>query len=90
MVATARHLAGFARELKSCRQAEKAQFFCATSLPRDFKHFAANVLKKVVGDDDERFAEFTSQTGRTRSAIQQTELAHLSPAGQFELKMKDA
>lgn len=44
----------------------------------DFKHFAANVLKRVVGDD-ERFAEFTSQTGRTRSAIQQTELAHLTP-----------
>ena len=44
----------------------------------DFKHHAANVLKKMVGRD-ERFAEFTSQTGRTRSAIQQTELAHLAP-----------
>ena len=49
-----------------------------TILLSDFKHFAANVLKKVVGGD-ERFGEFTSQTGRTRSAIQQTELAHLTP-----------
>ena len=40
-----------------------------TILLRDFKHFAANVLKSVVGAD-ERFAEFTSQTGRTRCAIQ--------------------
>lgn len=45
---------------------------------RDFKHFAANVLKSVVGND-KRFTEFTSQTGHTRSAIQQTELAHLTP-----------
>jgi hypothetical protein len=44
----------------------------------DFKHHAANVLKKIVGDD-ERFASFTSQVGRTRSAIQQTELGHLTP-----------
>jgi hypothetical protein len=50
----------------------------STILLSDFKHFAANVLKKVVGSD-ERFLEFTSQTGRTRSAIQQTELAHLTP-----------
>ena len=49
-----------------------------TLLLRDFKHFAANVLKSVVGDD-KRFIEFTSQTGRTRSAIQQTELGHLTP-----------
>lgn len=49
-----------------------------TILLQDFKHFAANVLKSVVGDD-ERFAEFTSQAGRTRSAIQQTELAQLTP-----------
>ncbi len=44
----------------------------------DFKHYAANVLKKVVGRD-ERYAQFTTQLGRTRSAIQQTELAHLTP-----------
>jgi hypothetical protein len=49
-----------------------------TLLLRDFKHFAANVLKSVVGDD-KRFIEFTSQAGRTRSAIQQTELGHLTP-----------
>ena len=46
----------------------------------DFKHKAANVLRSVVGDD-ERFAEFQTQVGQTRSAIQQTELAHLVPPG---------
>jgi hypothetical protein len=44
----------------------------------DFKHYAANVLKKIVGGD-ERFAAFMSQVGCTRSAIQQTELGHLTP-----------
>lgn len=44
----------------------------------DFKHHAANVLKKIVGKD-ERFSEFTTQLGRTRSTIQQTELAHFTP-----------
>lgn len=44
----------------------------------DFKHYAANVLKKVVGTSDQ-FVRFTSEVGRTRSAIQQTELAHLTP-----------
>jgi len=44
----------------------------------DFKHYAANVLKKIVGDSDS-FARFTSQVGCTRSAIQQTELGHLTP-----------
>jgi hypothetical protein len=44
----------------------------------DFKHYAANVLKKIVGDD-ERFAAFMSQVGCTRSAIQQTEMGHLTP-----------
>ena len=44
----------------------------------DFKHHAANVLKKVVGGE-ERFASFNSETGQTRSSIQQTELAHLVP-----------
>lgn len=44
----------------------------------DFKHYAANVLKKLVGGD-ERFAEFGTLIGHTRSAIQQTELAHLTP-----------
>ena len=46
----------------------------------DFKHTAANVLKSVVGGD-QRFAEFQTQVGQTRSAIQQTELAHLVPPG---------
>jgi len=49
-----------------------------TILLSDFKHFAANVLKKEVGGD-ERFGELTSHLGRTRPAIQQTELAHLTP-----------
>jgi hypothetical protein len=47
----------------------------------DFKHHAANVLKKLVGTDA-RFDEFLSKIGRTRSAIQQTELAHLTPPSQ--------
>jgi hypothetical protein len=45
---------------------------------RDFKHFAANQLKSLFGQD-ERFQAFLSDIGRTRSAIQQTELAHLVP-----------
>jgi hypothetical protein len=48
---------------------------------RDFKHYAANVLKRIVGKD-ERFEEFLHQIGRTRSAIQQTELAHFTPPAQ--------
>jgi len=47
----------------------------------DFKHHAANVLKKIVGKDA-RFNDFHSEIGRTRSAIQQTELAHLTPPPQ--------
>ena len=46
----------------------------------DFKHHAANVWKKIVGGS-EAFTRFTTQVGRTRSAIQQTELAHLTPPG---------
>lgn len=44
----------------------------------DFKHYAANVLKKIIGKD-ERFVEFSKRLGQTRSAIQQTELAHFTP-----------
>ena len=44
----------------------------------DFKHQAANVLKNIIGKD-ERFRDFSTRLGRTRSAIQQTELAHLTP-----------
>lgn len=47
---------------------------------RDFKHYAANVLKKIVGAD-ERFQKFSTQLGRTRSSVQQTELAHFTPPG---------
>ena len=45
---------------------------------QDFKHKAANFLKALLSKN-QRFAEFTAQIGRTRSAIQQTELAHLTP-----------
>jgi len=51
-----------------------------TILLRDFKHYAANVLKSLVGND-ERFQAFSTYVGQTRSAIQQTELAHLTPPG---------
>lgn len=51
-----------------------------TVILSDFKHYAANVLKKIVGDSAS-FARFTSQVGSTRSAIQQTELGHLTPPG---------
>lgn len=44
----------------------------------DLKHHAANVLKSVIGHDT-RFKEVSSKIGATRSAIQQTELAHLTP-----------
>ena len=43
-----------------------------------FKHYAANVFKSLVGNS-KRFKEFSSRIGTTRSAIQQTELAHLTP-----------
>ncbi len=49
-----------------------------TIVLRDFKHKAANCFKAILGKD-ERFAEFCLKVGRTRSAIQQTELAHLTP-----------
>jgi hypothetical protein len=45
---------------------------------RDFKHYAANVLKSLLGHD-ERFQEVGGKIGSTRSSIQQTELAHLTP-----------
>jgi hypothetical protein len=47
----------------------------------DFKHKAAIFLKATVGDHP-RFAEFNTHLGKTRSAIQQTELAHLTPPAQ--------
>lgn len=45
---------------------------------RDFKHLAANQLKSLFGQDS-RFQDFLAEMGRTRSAIQQTELAPLTP-----------
>lgn len=52
-----------------------------TIVLQDFKHKAAIFLKAAMGDHP-RFAEFNSHLGKTRSAIQQTELAHLTPPGQ--------
>ena len=49
-----------------------------TIVLRDFKHYAANVLKSLIGND-ERFKEVGGKIGSTRSSIQQTELAHLTP-----------
>ncbi len=49
-----------------------------TLVLRDFKHYAANVVKSLIGND-ERFQEVGGKIGSTRSAIQQTELAHLTP-----------
>jgi hypothetical protein len=48
------------------------------TLLRDLKHVAANRLERLIGQD-EAFREFLSRLGRTRSAIQQTELAHFTP-----------
>jgi hypothetical protein len=45
---------------------------------RDFKHYAANVVKSLIGKD-KRFQEVGGKIGSTRSSIQQTELAHLTP-----------
>lgn len=47
----------------------------------DFKHKAAKLLEKQLARD-KRFAEFNTKLGQTRAAIQQTELAHLTPPGQ--------
>jgi len=44
----------------------------------DFKHFAANAMKSILGKD-KRFQEVVGKMGSTRSATQQTELAHLAP-----------
>jgi hypothetical protein len=52
-----------------------------TIVLQDFKHKAAIFLKAAVGDHP-RFADFNTRLGRTRSAIQQTELAHLTPPSQ--------
>ena len=49
-----------------------------TLVLRDFKHYAANVVKSLIGNN-EQFKEVGGKIGSTRSSIQQTELAHLTP-----------
>jgi hypothetical protein len=44
----------------------------------DMKHRAANLLEKVIGQD-ERFLGFQKQVGLTRNRVQQTELSHFAP-----------
>lgn len=48
---------------------------------RDMKHHAANLLERILQQVD-RFSQFTAQLGRTRCAIQQTELSHFTPPSQ--------
>jgi hypothetical protein len=50
-------------------------------LLRDLKHVAANIFENLIGNS-EPFAKFLSKLGRTRSAIQQTELSHFTPPAQ--------
>ena len=45
---------------------------------RDVKHLAANILERLVGND-EHYREFAVKVSQTRCAIQQTELGHLTP-----------
>jgi len=52
-----------------------------TIVLQDFKHKAAIFLKSVL-EHCPRFAEFNTAMGKTRSAIQQTEMAHLTPPSQ--------
>ena len=51
------------------------------TLLRDMKHYAANTLEKLIGKGGP-FSQYQSQLGRTRSAIQQTELSHFTPPPQ--------
>jgi hypothetical protein len=44
----------------------------------DMKHRAANLLEKVIGQD-ERFLGFQKEVGLTRNRVQQTELSHFAP-----------
>lgn len=50
-------------------------------LLRDMKHYAANVFEQLIGKD-ERFHDYLSKLGQTRSAVQQTELSHFTPPPQ--------
>jgi len=54
---------------------------CDTIVIQDFKHKAAIFLKSLL-ENDPRFAEFNTAMGKTRSAIQQTEMSHLTPPSQ--------
>lgn len=45
---------------------------------RDFKHVTANQFKRLL-EQENRFAQFQTKLGQTRSAIEQTELAHFTP-----------
>ncbi len=47
-------------------------------IQRDGAHYAATQVKSIVGKD-EKFQQVISQMGTTRSQVQQTELAFLSP-----------
>ena len=47
----------------------------------DLKHVAANIFEKQIGNSPE-FKDFLSCVGKTRNAIQQTELSHLVPPPQ--------
>lgn len=49
-----------------------------TLILSDFKHRAANILKSLVGKSA-GFTRFSTLVGQTRCAIQQTELAYLTP-----------
>jgi hypothetical protein len=52
-----------------------------TIVLQDFKHKAAIFLKSLL-EHSPRFAEFNTAMGKTRSAIQQTEMSHLTPPSQ--------
>jgi hypothetical protein len=45
---------------------------------RDLKHFLANRFEETLGQD-KRYQEFTNEVNQTRSAVQQTEVSHLTP-----------
>jgi hypothetical protein len=62
------------REGANCLKTRRSD----TIVLRDFKHYAANVFKSLIGNDPQ-FKEFGKGIGITRSAIQQTEVAHLTP-----------
>jgi len=48
------------------------------AIQRDAAHYAATQVKSILGKD-EKFQQVISQMGTTRSQVQQTELAFLSP-----------